>query len=107
MSHSDTEEQLLKLREFFAKTWKIIVPVIVLIFVIMFGWHFWQSHKAEQLLIASDKYESLLTQFNPTDPKSIDDLVNFANENDNIYGVFADLKVTLCNQKILLELNHY
>jgi len=93
VSHSDTEEQLLKLREFFAKTWKIIVPVIVLIFVIMFGWHFWQSHKAEQLLIASDKYESLLTQFNPTDPKSIDDLVNFANENDNIYGVFADLKV--------------
>lgn len=92
MSYSDTEEQLNKVINFFARTWKIIVPVVIICLLIVAGWCFWQSHKTEQIAIASEKYDILLQKIDPADPKSIDDLVKFANDNDNIYGVLADFK---------------
>lgn len=92
MSHSDTEEQLNTIIYFFNRTWKIIVPIVIIILISVAGWYYWQSYKTEQLAIASEKYESLLNKVDPADPKSIDELVAFANENDNIYGIFADLK---------------
>lgn len=92
MSHSDNEEQVLEIKDFFAKTWKIIVAVIVIGLLAIWGWRYWQSYKTEQLTNASDKYELLISKLDPNEPTSVDGLVAFAKENDTIYSVFANLQ---------------
>lgn len=92
MSHSDSEEQLQEITSFLAKTWKIIVAIIIIGLLIFWGWRYWQSHKIETMTSLSDQYESLIAKLDSNDAKSIDPVVTFAKQNDNIYGVFASLK---------------
>lgn len=92
MSHSDSEEQVQEIKEFLAKTWKIIVAVIVIGLLAVWGWRYWQSHQSGKMVDASDQYELLISKLNPADPASVDQLVTFAKDNNNIYSVFANLK---------------
>lgn len=92
MSHLDTEEQFENIKEFFAKTWKLMLAVIVIGLLALWGWRYWKAHQVETMTAASDQYELLLTKINPEDLESIKPMVDFAAENNNTYGVFADLK---------------
>jgi len=92
VSHSDSEEQVQEIKEFLAKTWKIIVAVIVIGLLAVWGWRYWQSHQSGKMVDASDQYELLISKLNPADPASVDQLVTFAKDNNNIYSVFANLK---------------
>lgn len=92
MSHSDSEEKAREIVEFLAKTWKIIATVIIVGLLAIWGWRYWQSHQTQNMITTSDKYELLTAKVNASDPKSVDDLVQFAQDNSNIYGVLADLK---------------
>lgn len=92
MSHSDSEAQVLEIKEFLAKTWKIIVAVIVIGLLAVWGWRYWQTYKAESLTEASDRYEFLISKLNINEPTSVNELVSFAKQNDSIYSVFASLQ---------------
>ncbi|MDF7670583.1 tetratricopeptide repeat protein [Orbaceae bacterium ESL0721] len=92
MSHQLTaEEQMSELKSFFAKTWKIIVAVIVIGLLAFWGWRYWQSHQQEKVISSSEQYEKLVQKLDTNVPNSVDELVAFANNNDTIYAVFADL----------------
>ena len=91
--HSNSEEQLEEIKEFLAKTWKIIVAIIAIGLFAIWGWRYWQSHQKQLSVDASDRYQQLITELdNNGDPQSADALVKFADETDTIYSVFANLK---------------
>lgn len=79
------------LKEFLAKTWKIIVAVIVIGLLAYYGWNYYQSNQVKKLEQMSDRYEQLVKQLDQTKPESVNDLVAFAKEGDSVYNVFADL----------------
>lgn len=79
------------LKEFLAKTWKIIVAVIVIGLLAYYGWNYCQSNQVKKLEQMSDRYEQLVKQLDQTKPESVNDLVAFAKEGDSVYNVFADL----------------
>lgn len=88
---SSSEEQMWALKEFLAKTWKIIVAVIVIGLLAYYGWNYYQSNQVKKLEQMSDRYEQLVKQLDQTKPESVNDLVAFAKEGDSVYNVFADL----------------
>lgn len=88
---SSSEEQMWALKEFLAKTWKIIVAVIVIGLLAYYGWSYYQSNQVKKLEQMSDRYEQLVKQLDQTKPESVNDLVAFAKEDDTVYNVFADL----------------
>lgn len=88
---SSSEEQMWALKEFLAKTWKIIVAVIVIGLLAYYGWSYYQSNQVKKLEQMSDRYEQLVKQLDQTKPESVNDLVAFAKEGDTVYNVFADL----------------
>ncbi|MFQ0995971.1 YfgM family protein [Gilliamella sp. CG25] len=88
---SSSEEQMWALKEFLAKTWKIIVAVIVIGLLAYYGWNYYQSNQVKKLEKMSDRYEQLVKQLDQTKPESVNDLVAFAKEGDSVYNVFADL----------------
>lgn len=88
---SSSEEQMWALKEFLAKTWKIIVAVIVIGLLAYYGWNYYQSNQVKKLEQMSDRYEQLVKQLDQTKPESVNDLVAFAKEGDSVYHVFADL----------------
>ncbi len=88
---SSSEEQIWALKEFLAKTWKIIVAVIVIGLLAYYGWNYYQSNQVKKLEQMSDRYEQLVKQLDQTKPESVNDLVAFAKEGDSVYNVFADL----------------
>jgi len=92
VSHSDSEEKLQEILEFLGKTWKIIVAVIIIGLLAFWGWRYWLSHNMKKATISSEQYEQLISKLNNSDPASVDELVKFADQNDTIYSVFADLK---------------
>ncbi|WP_392561288.1 tetratricopeptide repeat protein [Orbus sturtevantii] len=92
MSHSDSEEKLQEIQEILGKTWKIIVAVIIIGLLAFWGWRYWKSHNIEKATLASEQYEQLISKLNNDDPTSIDGLVKFADQNDTVYSLFADLK---------------
>lgn len=87
-----SEEQLAGLKEFLAKTWKIIVAVIVIGLLAFWGWRYWQSHQEQKILESSEQYEQLVAKLDTNNPTSVDELVAFAKETSNIYSVFANLR---------------
>lgn len=92
MSHSDSEEQFEVIKEFLAKTWKIIVLIIVIGLLAIWGWRYWHSHNAAKTVESSDRYELLISKLNAKDPNSVNELTDFAKDNDTIYSVFANMK---------------
>lgn len=92
MSHSDNEEKLQEIQEFLGKTWKIMVAIIIIGLLAFWGWRYWKSHNVEKAMVASSQYEQLIAKLSNDDPTSIDGLVKFADQNDTVYSVFADLK---------------
>lgn len=94
MSHSDSEDQFLAMREFFTKTWKIFIAVIVIGLLAFWGWRYWQSYQVEKITVASDQYEQLLSKLAADNSATteIDELIAFAKNTDTIYSVFASLK---------------
>lgn len=88
---SSSEEQMWALKEFLAKTWKIIVAVIVIGLLAYYGWSYYQSNQVKKLEQMSDRYEQLVKQLDQTKLESVNDLVAFAKEDDTVYHVFADL----------------
>lgn len=93
MSYNSTgEEQMAELKEFLKKFWKLILVILIVGLAAVWGWRYWQTHQSEQMEKASDSYESLIAKLDPAQPESIKELVTFAQENNNTYGVFSYLK---------------
>lgn len=93
MSHQLTsEEQFSEIKGFLAKTWKIIVAVIVIGLIAAWGWRYWHSHQGQKSIDASDTYEQLVAKLDSNVPASVDELVAFAKQNDTTYAIFADLR---------------
>ena len=93
MSHQlSGEEQVSEIKEFLAKTWKIIVAVIVIGLLAFYGWRYWQSYKLEKVIESSDHYEQLIAKLDNNNPDSVNELVSFAKDNNTIYSVFANLR---------------
>lgn len=93
MSHQLTsEEQFSMIKEFLAKTWKIIVAVIIIGLLGFYGWRYWQSYKVNQSIESSDRYEQLIKNLDETKSDSVNELVAFAKDNDTVYSVFANLR---------------
>ena len=93
MSHQlSGEEQISEIKEFLAKKWKIIVAVIVIGLLAFYGWRYWQSHKLAKTIESSDRYEQLIANLDKNNPDSVNELVSFAESDDTIYSVFANLK---------------
>lgn len=104
MSHQlSSEEQFAEIKEFIAKTWKIIVAVIIVGFLAFWGWRYWQSYQRQQSIEASDRYEQLIAKLDANNPASVDELVAFAKNNNSIYGVFADLRATQFYVEVLKD----
>lgn len=89
---SSSEEQMWALKEFLAKTWKIIVAIIVIGLLAYYGWSYYQSNQVKKSDETSTRYSQLLTQLDESKSDSVKELVDFAKQNNNIYGVFADLQ---------------
>ena len=93
MSHQlSGEEQFSEIKEFLAKKWKIIVAVIVIGLLAFYGWRYWQSYKLAKTIESSERYEQLIANLDKNNPDSINELVSFAESDDTIYSVFANLK---------------
>ncbi|MWN05214.1 tetratricopeptide repeat protein [Gilliamella sp. Pas-s95] len=104
MSHQlSSEEQLEEIKGFFAKTWKMMVAVLVIGLLAFYGWRYWQSYKAEKAIEYSDKYEQLIAQLDNTKTDSVNELVSFAKDNDTIYGVFANLRAAKFYVEVLKD----
>jgi predicted negative regulator of RcsB-dependent stress response len=104
VSHQlSSEEQLEEIKGFFAKTWKIMVAVLVIGLFAFYGWRYWQSCKAEKAIESSDKYEQLLTQLDDNKPDSVNELVSFAKDDDTIYSVFANLRAAKFYVEVLKD----
>ncbi|MCX8581729.1 tetratricopeptide repeat protein [Gilliamella sp. B3482] len=86
------EEQVSEIKEFLAKTWKIIVAVIVIGLLAFYGWRYWQSYKLEKTIESSERYEQLIANLDKNKPDSVNELVSFAESDNTIYSVFANLK---------------
>ncbi|MCX8661023.1 hypothetical protein A9G07_10420 [Gilliamella sp. wkB72] len=86
------EEQVSEIKEFLAKTWKIIVAVIVIGLLAFYGWRYWQSYKLEKTIESSERYEQLIANLDKNNPDSVNELVSFAESDNTIYSVFANLK---------------
>lgn len=89
---SGTEEQFDELKSFLAKSWKIIVAVIVIGLLSIWGWRYWQSNQEQKILDASLKYERLVSKLDLSNTDSVEELVVFAKNTDTIYRVFANMK---------------
>lgn len=96
-----SEEQFSEIKEFLAKTWKIIIAVIVIGLLAFWGWRYWQSHQSQKSIDASDRYEQLIAKLDANVPASVDELVAFAEGNDTIYSVFANLRAAQFYVEIL------
>lgn len=104
MSHQlSSEEQLEEIKGFFTKRWKIIVAVLVIGLLAFYGWHYWQSYKAEKAIEYSDKYEQLIAELDGTKTDSVNELVSFAKDNDTIYSVFAYLRAAKFYVEVLKD----
>ncbi|NUF50382.1 tetratricopeptide repeat protein [Gilliamella sp. ESL0250] len=104
MSHQlSSEEQLEDIKGFFAKTWKIMVAILVIGLLAFYGWRYWQSYKAEKAIESSDKYEQLIAQLDDNKPDSVNELVAFAKDNDTIYSVFANLRAAKFYVEVLKD----
>ncbi|OCG42733.1 YfgM family protein [Gilliamella sp. Bif1-4] len=104
MSHQlSSEEQIEEIKGFFAKTWKIMVAIIVIGLLVFYGWRYWQSYKVEKAIASSDKYEQLIAQLDDNKPDSVNELVSFAKNNDTIYSVFANLSAAKFYVEVLKD----
>ncbi|KFA58044.1 hypothetical protein A9G34_09215 [Gilliamella sp. Choc4-2] len=86
-----SKEQFWTLNQFFAKTWKIIVAIIVIGLMVFYGWNYWQTNQVEKSRKLSEYYEQLIAKLDKEKPDSVNELVNFAKSNNTIYSVFSDL----------------
>ncbi|OCG07053.1 hypothetical protein A9G13_08700 [Gilliamella sp. wkB178] len=104
MSHQlSSEEQFAEIKEFLAKTWKIIVAVIIIGLLAFWGWRYWQSYQSQKMIDASDKYEQLIAKLDDTKADSVNELVAFAKENNTVYGVFANLRAAQFYVEVLKD----
>ncbi|OCG00358.1 YfgM family protein [Gilliamella sp. wkB112] len=104
MSHQlSSEEQFAEIKEFLAKTWKIIVAVIIIGLLAFWGWRYWQSYQNQKMIDASDKYEQLVAKLDDTKTDSVNELVAFAKENNSIYSVFANLRAAQFYVEVLKD----
>ncbi|MWN90461.1 tetratricopeptide repeat protein [Gilliamella sp. Pra-s65] len=104
MSHQlSSEEQLEKIKSFFAKRWKIMVAIVVIGLLAFYGWRYWQSYKTEKAIEYSDKYEQLIAELDDAKTDSVNELVSFAKDNDTIYGVFASLRAAKFYVEVLKD----
>lgn len=92
MSYSDLDnENVAAFKEFLSHYWKIIVFVFVVVIVAMFGWKYWQSHKAKHLENTSQEYTLLLNELNSEKGESVAALEQFNAKTKNIYGAFGSM----------------
>lgn len=104
MSHQLTpEEQFSEIKEFLAKTWKIIVAVIVIGLLAFYGWRYWQSYKVDKSIESSERYEQLIAKLDNTNPDSVGELVAFAKNDDTIYSVFASFNAAKFYVEVLKD----
>lgn len=104
MSYNSTgEEQMAELKEFLKKFWKLILAILVIGLVAVWGWRYWQTHQSEQMEQASDRYELLIAKLDPAQPESVTELVAFAQDNNNTYGVFSYLKAAQYYVEVLKD----
>lgn len=104
MSHQlSSEEQLSEIKEFLAKTWKMIVAIIVIGFLAFYGWQYWQSYNLEKTTQSSDKYEQLVANLDNTKPESVNELVAFAKDNTTVFSVFANLQAAKFYVEVLKD----
>lgn len=101
--HLTSEEQFSEIKEFFAKTWKIIVAVIVIGLLTFYGWRYWQSYKVGKSVESSDRYEQLVAKLDDSNPDSVNELVAFAKGNDTIYSVFASFRAAKFYVEVLKD----
>jgi predicted negative regulator of RcsB-dependent stress response len=86
------EEKISDIKEFLANKWKIIVAVIVIGLLAFYGWRYWQSYKLAKTIESSDRYEQLIAKLDKNNLDSVNDLVSFAQDDNTIYSVFANLR---------------
>lgn len=104
MSHQlSSEEQLSEIKEFLAKTWKLIVAIIVIGLLAFYGWQYWQSYNLEKITQSSDKYEQLVANLDNTKPESVNELVTFAKDNTTVFSVFANLQAAKFYVEVLKD----
>lgn len=93
MINSDTEDQILKIKHWFRKYGKLTAVVIILVVVSLGIRQYWHWYHQTTLDRARESFTDLVTHLDTKDEKSIHSLVQFANQENNSYGVFAALKV--------------
>ncbi|XKM13369.1 tetratricopeptide repeat protein [Orbaceae bacterium ac157xtp] len=90
--HSTSEEQFEEIKEFLAKSWKIIAVIVIIGLLSIWGWRYWKSYQHDKSLEASDRYEQLIAKLDTNNPQSVDELVSFAKDTNTVYSVFANMK---------------
>lgn len=92
MSYSDLDnENVIAFKEYIARSWKIILSVVVLVLAIIWGWKYWQSHRAKHYENSSQQYTKLVGELNSEKAETVTALTQFSQQTNNIYGAFGSL----------------
>ncbi|TCK01453.1 chaperone protein HscA [Volucribacter psittacicida] len=87
MAYSAEEEQdLEQLKSWWQQNYLVIIIAVIIAFVAVFGWRYWQSYQQEKMLQASHQYEQLLYQ-NKDNSAQIAELIQ--QHGNSSYAVFA------------------
>ncbi|MDG6894679.1 YfgM family protein [Volucribacter amazonae] len=87
MAYSAEEEQdLEQLKSWWQQNYLVIIIAVIIAFVAVFGWRYWQSYQQEKMLQASHQYEQLLYQ-GTDNSAQIAELVQ--QHGNSSYAVFA------------------
>lgn len=93
--YNSEEQQVEAIKSWWQENGKSIIAGVVIGFVGLFGWRYYNNHIKEQSEIAAAEYQQVMQQLATQHDKSFDLVAKFvANHNADVYGDLAGLQLS-------------